>query len=60
MSGSLRLVDGPDSNEGLVEICIFQFWHPLCDYMFSDAEANVICQWLGYPFVEGMFSSNIQ
>ena len=57
-SGSVRLVDGSRINEGLVELCIFQTWHPLCDGFFSNTEANVICRWLGYSFATGILETD--
>ena len=49
----MRLVSGVYANEGHVEICIFGFWRPVCDYPFNNNEANVICKSLGYPNVQG-------
>ena len=54
VSGSVRLVGGANAAEGLVEICIFQFWHPMCAEQFSDIEADVVCNWLGYSSGQGL------
>ena len=47
-SGSVRLVGGPNPSQGLVELCLFQTWRPVCASSFSYNEANVTCSALGY------------
>ena len=37
-SGSVRPVGGLRPYEGLVEVCIFQSWHPVCNASFSYSE----------------------
>ena len=58
ISGSVRLVGGSTPYEGLVEICIFQSWQPVCESSFFYPEANVTCNSLGYSASPGMFNTN--
>ncbi|EFJ49938.1 hypothetical protein VOLCADRAFT_89444 [Volvox carteri f. nagariensis] len=44
----VRLVGGNAVNEGRVEIFNGAVWGTVCDDMFSDVEANVVCRQLGY------------
>lgn len=47
-SFELRLVNGSDSTEGRVEIRHHGIWGTVCDDDFSNANAKVICNSLGY------------
>ena len=46
-NGDLRLVDGDNELEGRVEICLNRAWGTVCDNIFGDSEADVVCQQLG-------------
>lgn len=54
--GDIRLVNGTTVTplEGRVEICINNAWGTVCDSMFSEDEANVICSQTGYRY-NGMY-----
>ena len=43
VDGDVRLVDGPNVREGRVEVCINRAWGTVCDELFNDADAKVIC-----------------
>ena len=47
--GLVRLVGGTDNREGQVEICSSGIWSSVCDNFWNQAEANIVCQQLGYP-----------
>ena len=44
-----RLIDGPNSRTGRVEIRHKGVWGTICDDNFGDQEAKVICRMLGLP-----------
>ena len=46
--GQLRLVGGNNTREGRVEVCFGETWATICDAFWSTADANVVCQQLGY------------
>ena len=50
--GDVRLVnpDGDNIYEGRVEICINNGWHTVCDDGWSNADARVVCNQLGYSY----------
>ncbi len=45
--GEVRLVDGANYNEGRVEICLSNEWGTVCDEMWDDTDASVVCRNLG-------------
>ena len=45
---TLRLVDGPDSSSGRVEIFREGQWGTICDDYWEKEEANVVCRQLGF------------
>lgn len=44
----IRLVNGPDAYQGRVEVYAFGQWGTICDDAFSNQNAGVLCQMLGY------------
>ena len=46
--GDVRLVGGNTALEGRGEICIDGMWGSICDNMWSQNDANVLCGQLGY------------
>ena len=44
-----RLVDGPNSHSGRVEIRIDNVWGTVCDDMWDMKEAAVVCRDMGFP-----------
>ena len=47
-NGQLRLAGGTSVNEGRVEICFNETWGTICDDVWDDLDATVVCSSLGY------------
>ena len=46
--GSVRLVGGPFPNEGTVEVCLGQWSYVAADSYWTDTNAQVVCNQLGF------------
>ena len=57
-TGDVHLMDGNNSNEGRVEICINNLWYTVCYRGWDIADANVVCRQAGID-AEGSTYYNI-
>ncbi len=56
--GEVRLVGGANYTEGHVEICLNDEWGTVCDQMWDDIDAGIVCRQLELAST-GMTKSNL-
>ena len=49
VSGDVHLLDGSESSNGRVEVCVNGQWFDVCDNGWTDEDAEVVCTQLGLP-----------
>ena len=48
MDGEVRLQNGTQPSNGRVEVCQNGIWGSVCNDMWDDRDASVVCRQLGY------------
>ena len=48
-NGEVKLVEGALDSEGTVEVCLDNLWGLIAEAGWSESDAQVVCQQLGFP-----------
>ena len=57
--GLVLLVGGVNETEGQVEICLGGSWGIVCDNVWTDREAKLVCEQLRFPYTGIYWSDKI-
>ena len=57
-SGDVRISGGPSVLVGRVEVCVNRTWGTVCEDLWSDVHASVVCRQLGHS-LNGTLQTNL-
>ena len=48
MDGEINLINGKYPSEGTIQICVDNQWGTVCDDLWDQTDATIVCNSLGY------------